>query len=66
MTIVLQCAPEDYDNVTHTCSDPFYAESESVFSGLTLEQANELALAIAGLWAIAWVFRRIFRFINQS
>lgn len=64
--ITLQCAPEDYDQVTHTCSDPFYSESESAFSGLTLEQANDLALAIASLWALAWVFRRIIRFLNQS
>ena len=64
--IVQQCAPPDYDPVSHTCTAPYFAESESAFTALTLEQANDLALAIAGLWALAWVFRRLIRFLNQS
>jgi len=60
------CAENDYNASTHTCTDPYFTESESILTSLTIEEANALLGATLTLWAIAWVLRRLIKVVSQS
>lgn len=43
-----------------------YAKFNASWGDFTLQNANELLVAILGLWAVAWIYRVLIRQINQS
>lgn len=53
------CLQEDFDASTQTCASPYWVPQEPALQGLTLEQGQEIAVAIALLWAVAWGIRVI-------
>lgn len=62
---VYACLPEDFDESTGTCAAAFFIEQPSALPTLTIEHAAEIGAACALLFAVAWVFRRIGKAINQ-
>lgn len=63
--LVPSCLEANYDVETGTCSQPVWIPQPSILPELTVADAQALGLAFAGLWALAFVFRRIRKFIDQ-
>ena len=63
--MVLTCKASDFDAVTHTCAAPFYSEQVTSLPTMTVEDAQAIGLAVALLWATAYVFRMLKRALNE-
>lgn len=63
--LVPACLEADFDAATGTCSSPIWIPQPSIIPELTIADAQALGLAFAGLWALAFVLRRIRKFIDQ-
>lgn len=64
--LVLACEVVDYNATTGECAAPFYTEQTTVLPALSIEDAQLIGSAIAYLLAIAFVFRLLRKFLNQS
>ena len=64
-TLVRGCLESDFDALTGVCSAEIWVPQSSVIPVLTIAEAEGLGLAFAGLWAIAFVFRLIRKFLSQ-
>jgi hypothetical protein len=63
--LVIACKVTDYDAVAETCAAPFYSyPPTSVLPALTLDGAQQIGVAIAVLWALAWSIGRVKRFLE--
>lgn len=66
MTVLVRgCLESDFNAATGECSTEIWIPQASVFPELTIADAQALGLAFAGLWATAFVFRLIRKFLNQ-
>lgn len=67
MTVLVQaCLESDYDATTHVCASPYYIPQSTGLPPLSIADAQIIGLSMAALWALAWVIRRLKRFIDQS
>ena len=67
MTVLVRgCLESDFDSATGTCTAEIWIPQPSIIPELTIEGAQEIGVAVAGLLAVAFVFRRIRKFIDQS
>ena len=66
VVLVQTCMEEDYTAATGTCAAPIWNPQESGFSTLTIDGAQQIGAAIAMLWAVAWIFRRLKKLLDQS
>ena len=64
--VVRGCLESDFDAATGTCAQEVWVPQMSSLPALDIEGAQAIGLACAGLWAIAWVFRRIRKFLDQA
>lgn len=62
---VLACAHEDMDVQAGTCAQEQWIPQPSVIPELTIADAQQIGLAVAGLLAVAFVFRQIRKFLEQ-
>lgn len=62
---VTACAEADFDTATYTCAQPIWIPQPSIIPELTIADAQTIGLAVAGLWAVAFVFRLIRKLLNQ-
>ena len=65
-TLVLVCDLADYNGTTGECVAPHYATQTTGLPTLSIEDAQSIGLAFAYLLAIAFVFRRLRKFLDQS
>ena len=67
MAVLVQaCMEADFDAATQTCTAPYWIPQPTVLPALSIEDAQQIGMAIALLLAVAWVFRRVARHLNQS
>lgn len=67
MTVLVQaCLEADYNAGTQSCASPYYIPQETGLPALSLADAQVIGLSVAGLWAAAWVIRRIKKLLDQS
>lgn len=67
MTELVQvCLESDYDAATATCASPYYAPHGGGWPALSLDDAQAIGAACALLWAVAWIFRRLKKQLDQS
>lgn len=64
--LVLSCLEADFDAATGQCAAPFYSYQPTAWPVLSIADAQEIGAALAFLLAIAWVFRRLRKFLDQS
>lgn len=62
---VVACADADFDTATRTCAQEIWIPQPSIVPELTVEDAQAIGLAIAGLWALAFAFRLIRKALTQ-
>lgn len=55
--LILTCLEADYDAATGVCAAPFYSVDNGGWFAMPLADAQEIAVSIALLWAVAWTFR---------
>lgn len=60
------CHEADYNTATGVCAAPYYGPVSDSFPALSLADAQSICYAITLVWALAWVFRRFIRFVDQS
>jgi hypothetical protein len=65
MALYLACDLDDYTPATGECAAPYFTEvappSGSVLPPLTIEEGTAIAVAILGVWAVAYAFRAVIR-----
>lgn len=67
MAVLVQaCLEADFDAGTQTCMAPYWIPQPTVLPALSIADAQQIGMAIAFLLAVAWVFRRVARHLNQS
>jgi hypothetical protein len=67
MTAYVQgCYLADYDTATNTCTTVYLIPQTAGLPAMSLADAQEIGVALALLWAVAWVIRRVKRLIDQS
>ena len=64
--VVRGCLESDFDSVTGTCAQEIWIPQQSSLPALTVAEAQTIGIACAFLWAVAFVFRRLRKFIDQS
>ena len=64
--LVRGCLESDFDAVTGACAQEIWILQQTVIPALSVEGAQAVAVAIASLWALAFVFRRLRKFIDQA
>jgi hypothetical protein len=64
--VVRGCLESDFDAATGTCAQEIWIPQMPSLPVLTVEEAVPIGTAIALLWAVAFVFRRVRKFIDQS
>jgi len=66
MAVLVQaCLESDYNAETHVCANPYYIPQSTVLPPLSIADAQTIGLAMATVWALAWVIRRLKRMIDQ-
>lgn len=63
--LVLTCKASDYDATAHTCAAPFYSQQAEPLPTMSIDDAQQIGMAIALLWATAWVFRMLKKTLNE-
>jgi len=67
MAVFVQaCLEADFDAATQTCTAPYWIPQPTILPALSIAEAQQIGLAIAALLAVAWVFRRVAKHLNQS
>ncbi len=66
MALVQMCHEADFNGQTMTCTAPYWEAESTVLPTLSIADAQTIGMSIAFLWAVAWAFRRIAKFLNQS
>lgn len=64
--VVRGCLESDFDAATGTCAAEIWIPQPSIIPELTIADAQTIGVACAYLWAVAFVFRRIRKFLDQS
>jgi hypothetical protein len=64
--VVRGCLEADFDAATGTCAQEIWIPQQTVLPALSVEDAQAIALKIAVLWALAFVIRRLRKFIDQA
>lgn len=64
--LVLACMEADFNPQTGECAAPFYTYSPTGLPALSIEDAQQIGMAIAFLLAVAFVFRRLRKFLETS
>ena len=64
--VVRGCLESDFDAATGTCVTEIWIPQQTSLPALTVAEAQEIGVAFALLWAIAFVFRRLRKFIDQA
>ncbi|MGN7725122.1 hypothetical protein ACTJIL_04840 [Luteimonas sp. 22616] len=64
--LVLACDVADYNATTYECAAPYFTEQTTVLPALSIEDAQLIGAAVAYLLAIAFVFRLLRKFLQQS
>lgn len=64
--LVRGCLESDFDSATGTCAQEVWIPQIPSLPALGIEEAQSLAVAFALLWGIAFVFRRLRKFIDQA
>lgn len=62
--LVPACLERDFDTGTGTCAQVIWIPQPSMIPELTVEDAQQLGLAIAGLLALAFVLRLLRKFLE--
>jgi hypothetical protein len=63
--LVAACLESDYDSATGICAAPIWIPQPSLIPELTIEDAQAIGLAFALLFATAFVFRLLRKFLLQ-
>lgn len=64
--LVLACMEADFDPHTGECAAPFYTYSATGWPTLSIEDAQAIGMAIALLLAVAFVCRRLRKFLETA
>lgn len=64
--VVRGCLESDFDAATGTCAQEVWIPQQTVLPALSVEGAQAIGIKIAMLWALAFVFRRLRKFIDQA
>ena len=59
------CHEADFNASTGTCAAPYYGPVSGAFPTLSIADAQQIAIAIAVLWAAAWGIRRMVKLLDQ-
>jgi len=59
--LVQGCEEANFDASTGTCSAPFWTEPPGVFSGWTSDEFRQVAGALLGAFAIAYIIHRLIK-----
>lgn len=66
-TVLVQaCLEADFNAETGTCAAPIWIPQPSMIPALTIADAQQISGAIALLFAVAFVFRLLRKFLNQA
>lgn len=64
--MVRGCLESDFDAATGTCAQEIWIPQMPSLPALSIEGAQVIGSACALLWGIAWIFRRIRKFLDQA
>lgn len=64
--VVRGCLESDFNSATGTCAQEIWIPQHPSLPALGVEGAQAIGLACAVLWGLAFVFRRIRKFIDQA
>lgn len=64
--LVPACLESDFDAATGTCAHEIWIPQPSFIPGLTVEDAQQIGLAMAGVLAVAFVMRQLRKFLERS
>ncbi|MEO7702917.1 MAG: hypothetical protein ABIZ04_27100 [Opitutus sp.] len=66
--LTLYCHEADYNTSTQVCAAPYYGPviNSGWLPPLSIADAQSIAVAILMLWATAFIFRQIRKFIETS
>lgn len=64
--VVRGCLESDFDAATGTCAQEIWIPQQTSLPALTVEEAQTIGIAFALLWAVAFVFRRLRKFLDQA
>lgn len=64
--VVRGCLESDFDAATGTCATEIWIPQQTSLPALTVVEAQSIGVACALLWGIAFVFRRLRKFLDQS
>ena len=64
--LVQVCPPDQFDAATQTCAGPVWVEYAGGLPPLSATDGTEIAGAIVGVWALAWVVRQLVRVIRRG
>lgn len=65
-TVVRGCLESDFDATTGACAQEIWIPQQTSVPALSVVEAQQIGLAVAFLWAVAFVFRRLRKFLEQS
>lgn len=63
MPLRLACESQDIDALTGECANPYWAD-DAGFPTLSISDAYEIGVAIAWLWAVAYGYRVLKRWLR--
>jgi hypothetical protein len=58
------CHDADFNVSTQTCAAPYWGPVSTGLPPLSVTDAQSISVAIGTVWALAWAFRRLNRFIS--
>lgn len=64
--VVRGCLESDFDAATGTCAQEIWIPQVPSLPALSIEEAQSIGIAVAALWAVAFVFRRVRKFLDQA
>lgn len=64
--LVPACLEADLDAATGTCTAPIWIPQPTLLPDLSIGDAQQIGAAVAVLFAVAFVFRRVRKFLDQS
>ena len=64
--VVRGCLESDFDAATGTCAQEIWIPQMPSLPVLTVDEAQAIGVAVALLWGIAFVFRRVRKFLDQA
>jgi hypothetical protein len=64
--LVLTCKASDFNATTQTCAAPFYSQQAEALPSMSIDDAQQIGMAIALLWAVAWGIRALKKTLNET